>query len=86
MLKDTAGLCGEKPVICPKSDEEEQDAGAAKEPGCEGGYSNLHRAAGRQQNWKSEKKKNPEVSKIAGREGREKCYFWMGIIISSWLV
>lgn len=55
MLKDTTGLRSQKPVIRPKSDEKEQDAGAAEDPGCEGGYSNLHGVSSRSANQKRRK-------------------------------
>lgn len=40
---------------------------------------------GNQHNWKPEKQENPRVSRVSGRAGPEKCYFWMWIVIS-WLV
>lgn len=46
MLEDPAGVRGQKPIICPKGDEEEQHPGASEDPGCQGSCSGLHGAAG----------------------------------------
>lgn len=86
MLEDPAGVGGQEPIIRPKGDEEEQHPGAPEDPGCQGSCSSLHGAAGaKPAQGNSEKEEKPRVSRVSGRAGPEKCYFWVWVMIS-WLV